>query len=153
LSEKLGRPLHAVHEPVPHYAEELSTRVTTFFDRLTPGKPVWRRNLSLWPCCLLWMPTTTIDRTLWDRAPADPAAPRLWLRSERQTLRLLPASGAILFTIRVQMAPLSVLSGRPARARDLAAWLRGAGGENRRDQLGELLGPDLAWLDSIATGG
>ncbi len=151
LSEKMGKPLHRVHGPVPHYAGELSARVDTFFDRLAPGKAVWRRNLSLWPCCLLWVPTNTIDRALWDAAPADPSHPRLWLRSERQTLRRLPRTGAVLFTIRVQMAPLSVLRHRPDRARDLAAWLRGPGGESRRDQLGEVLTPDLAWLDDVAT--
>jgi hypothetical protein len=151
LTEKLGGTAAAVHAPVAHYAEELASRVDTFFDRLSPDKPVWRRNLSLWPACLLWVPTSDIAPELWDHAPADGAAPRLWLRTERQTLRRLPDSGAILFTIGVQMAPLSVLSGRPDRARDLAAWLRGTGGESRRRQLGPLLEPDLDWLDRVAT--
>jgi hypothetical protein len=150
LVEKLGLPVDAVHRPVPHYAEELAGRVDTFFDRLLPDKVVWRRNLSLWPCCLLWVPTTTIAPELWDPAPPDGGVPRLWLRSERQTLRRLPDSGAVLFTIRVQMAPLSILSGRPDRAAGLAAWLRAPGGESRRDQLGALLGADLAWLDVVA---
>jgi hypothetical protein len=156
LADKLGRPTDAVHGPVAYYGEELASRVDTFFDRIAPDKPVWRRNLSLWPCCLLWVPTATIAPELWDPAPTPDSAtgsavsPRLWLRSERQTLRRLPASDAILFTIRVQMAPLAVLASRPDRAGDLAAWLRGPGGESRREQLGPLLGSDLAWLDSVA---
>jgi hypothetical protein len=35
----------------------------------------------------------------------------------------------------------------------LAAWLRGPGGESRREQLGPLLAGDLAWLDAVADGG
>lgn len=150
LAEKMGRPTLEVHAPVAHYAEELGIRVDTFFDRLAPGKPVRRRNLSLWPACLLWVPTPTIPAALWDPPPADRSGPALWLRSERQTLRRLPASGAILFTIRVQMAPVSVLAQRPDRARDLAAWLRAPGGASRREQLGPLLQRDLAWLDAVA---
>jgi dimethylamine monooxygenase subunit A len=150
LAEKIGRPAAQVHAPVAHYAEELSARVDTFFDRLAPDRLVRRRNLSLWPCCLLWVPTSTLAPVLWDRAGP---GPRLWLRSERQTLRRLPGSGAILFTIRVQMAHLSVLALRPRRAGELAAWLRGPGGESRREQLGPLLDADLSWLDGVGAGG
>jgi hypothetical protein len=116
---------------------------------LAPERIVSRRNLSLWPACLLWLPTHAIAPELWDPPPAE-GPPRLWLRSERQTLRRLPRSGAILFTIRVQMAPLTVLARRPERARALAAWLRGPGGESRRQQLGRLLDGDLGWLDEVA---
>ena len=38
---------------------------------------------------------------------------RLWLRSERQTLRRLPATGAVLFTIRVQQTPFASLRSGP----------------------------------------
>jgi hypothetical protein len=152
LGDKIGQPAAVVHAPVQHYAEELAGRVDTFFDRLRPGGLVRRRNLSLWPACLLWVPTPTLADELWDPAPADDSQPRLWLRSERQTLRRLPETSAILFTIRVQMAPLSVLADVPARAGGLAAWLRGPGGESRREQLGPLLQADLAWLDQVSGG-
>jgi dimethylamine monooxygenase subunit A len=150
LADKLGGSATQIHAPVAHYAEELSGRVDTFFDRLAPGRLVRRRNLSLWPTCLLWMPNTGIDPQLWDPAPPDHGAPRLWLRSERQTLRRLPESGAILFTIRVQMAHMSVLAERRDRAGALASWLRGPGGEGRRRQLGSSLDDDLIWLDDVA---
>jgi hypothetical protein len=150
LAEKLGGTATRIHAPVRHYADELSDRVDTFFDRLAPGKLVWRRNVSLWPACLLWVPHHAIDPTLWDAPASDPSAPLLWVRSERQTLRRLPDTGAILFTIRVQMAPLSILSTRPDRARDMALWLRSPSGEARRLQLGPLLDHDLAWLDRTA---
>ncbi len=61
LAEKMGRPLAMVHEPVAHYAEELSPRVDTFFDRLAPDRLVWRRNFSIWPVLWLWAPRSTIS--------------------------------------------------------------------------------------------
>jgi hypothetical protein len=149
LRDKLDLPMARVHGPVDHYAQELSSKADTFLDRLIPGRLVTRRNLSLWPCCLLFVPTLKLDASLWDPVPLS-GLPRLWLRSERQTLRRLPGSGAILFTIKVQMVHLSALGHRPDLAATLAAWLRGPGGESRRQQLGQLLGPDLAWLDGVA---
>jgi hypothetical protein len=153
LAEKMGHTAAVVHQPVAHYAEELSDRVDTFFDRLAPDKLVWRRNVSLWPACLLWVPHRDIDPALWDVGSDDPARPTLWLRSELQTLRRLRGTGAILFTIRVQMAPLSVLSTRPDRAGELADWLRAPSGESRRLELGLALEHDLDWLDAVAAAG
>jgi hypothetical protein len=153
LAEKLGRPTALVHEPVAYYAEELSHRVDTFLDRLAPGKPVWRRNFSLWPALLLWAPCHALDPVLHEERNPGESAPHLWLRSERQTLRSLPETGAILFTIRVQCAPIAVLAHRPDRAGDLAAWLRAPGGENRRHQMGPRSDELLPWLDQVAGAG
>jgi hypothetical protein len=149
LREKLGLPTTLVHGPVPHYAEELGPRVDTLFDRLPPGKRVWRRNVSVWPALVLWAPCHSLDPTLYAEASARDGAPPLWIRSERQTLRRLPESGAILFTIRVQTVPIAVLAERPDRARDLAAWLRAPIGAVRRRQLGHLLDALLPWLDAV----
>jgi heme-dependent oxidative N-demethylase alpha subunit-like protein len=55
--------------------------------------------------------------------PPKPIPDRMRLRVERQTLRRLPRSGAIVFTIRVYMTPLAGLG--PGEAGRLAAALRG----------------------------
>jgi dimethylamine monooxygenase subunit A len=148
LSEKMGHPLDLIHEPVPRYAEELAARVDRFIDRLSPAKPVWRRNFSLWPACLLWAPVHALDPSLHEVTGG--GAPALWLRSERQTMRRLPDSGAILFTIRVQMAPVSVLAQRPGRARDLAHWLESSSGAVRLRQTGPQADALLRWLAEVA---
>ena len=152
LADKLGRPLASIHGPVPHYADELAARVDRFLDRLAPGRGAWRRN---------WLVHT--DDRLFAPVPSPPPDPpltaedagrRLWLRSERQTLRRLPASGAVVFTIRTQQAPLAVLDPHPglrARlARSVASWsdalVTYRGGEAVR-------GPLLAWLRSGAASG
>ena len=146
LGEKMGQPTADVHQPVAHYARELSQRVDTFFDRLAPGKLVWRRNFSLWPTLLLWVPCHTLDPSLVGEPPFRHGRPTHWLRSERQTLRRLPDTGAIAFTIKVQMMPIALMEQRPDRARELADWLRSPAGHARWDLLGESAEPLVDWL-------
>jgi hypothetical protein len=115
--EKLGLPITDVHEPVPHYGEELAQRVDRFLDHLAPGKNAWRRNWTIHASPKLHVP----------RPPAldGPVQPRdLWLRSERQVLWALPATGGILFTIRTQQFPLRALATRPDVASSMASSLR-----------------------------
>ena len=150
LSEKLGQPLAGIHQPVAHYADELATKVDTFFDRLSPSALVGRRNFSIWPTNALWAPCRRLDQSLHQAPIGDD--PPLWLRSERQTLHRLPETGAILFTIRVQTAPMSALRARPDRSADLARWLRSASGTSRRSELGPMAGVLLSWLDAQAAG-
>ena len=114
LADKIGRPQGRIHEPVPHFDATLTRRVDTFFDRLAPGRIVSRRNWGITPHPLLFVPAyEALPRPEpWD-------VEHLWLRSERQTLRRLPRTGAVLFTIGVQLAPLTALRGRA----DVAARL------------------------------
>jgi hypothetical protein len=116
LADKIGRTQQEVHGPVPRYDGELASRVSTFFDRLAPGRIVARRNWGFAPSPLLFVPDLA---ALGDPGPFDPA--RWWLRSERQTLRRLPDTGAVLFTIRVQLAPVDALADRPELCDRLAA--------------------------------
>ena len=143
LADKLGRPTGSVHEPVPGYEEELGGRVDRFLARLRPGLVTARRNWSVHPSAALFAPVPP---------PASPGAD-LWLRSERQTLRRLPESGAVLFTIRVQQTPFSSLVHRPDVAGRLAARLRAqppafTGYQGLAPSLPEV----LAGLDEMASG-
>ena len=79
------------------------------------------------------------------------AAPgHLWLRSERQTLRRLPRTGGVLFTILVQQAPLGVLADHPAQAAALAARLRAQPDDlTRMNGLAPHRDAVLAWLGGL----
>ena len=104
LHEKIGRPLHAVHDTVPGYADGTRNAmlIERMFDHLGPGTIVARGNWSLHREGALHLPAAKHDL---DRlAPADP----LHRRAERQTLRRLP-SGDILFTIDVTVAAIDAL--------------------------------------------
>lgn len=123
LRDKLGRHVTAVHGPVDGYADGLAARVDRLFDRLGT-RPVLRRNWFVHPDAALFQP---------DRPPGgDPVVPyaetldRLHCRSERQTLRRLPATGMILFTIRVQQAPLRELVAADRRRAAFARLLNQA---------------------------
>jgi len=111
LGDKLGRTQQDVHVPVPRYDVELSARVSKLLDRLSPGRIVARRNWGFASSAHLFVPDVA---ALGDPGAFDPA--RWWLRSERQTLQRLPVSGAVLFTIRVQLAPLEAVGARPSLA-------------------------------------
>ena len=120
VSDKIGLPLEGIHAPVAHYEGELRERVDRFHDRLTSGRPAWRRNWFVLPTNELHLPA--YGHQLHDVSDiADDGSP-MWIRSERQTLRRLPETDAIVFTIRVQQAPLGVLRNRP----DIAAKMLAA---------------------------
>jgi hypothetical protein len=114
LADKIGRPITEVHARVPGYDTELASKVDSFLRRLTTGTVVARRNFTIHERPDLFAP---------DVPPLLGLAPHeQWLRSERQTLRRLPRSDAILFTIRTQQVQLQHVD-RPTRQR-LAARLR-----------------------------
>lgn len=109
-AEKMGLPLAAMHAPIQGYAEQLASGVDHFIARLRPGKIFGRCN---------WFIAAT-PNLRWIAGPpeqafagvtAENAGETLFVRSERQTLRRLPETGAILFTIGVYVAPLGSLSG------------------------------------------
>ncbi len=129
LAEKFGRPLEAVHDPVPGVNERLAARINRIFHALRPGAPVWRQNWSLCTDPGLFHPDAT------GAGVSDPAlAPAAYLRVEHQTLHKLAVSGDVLFTIKIAVDPLSVLESREDGAR-LAALLRDDLAALRADEL------------------
>ncbi len=108
--EKIGLPLRALHAPIAGYEEQLATGVDRFMETLKPG-PIYGR-------CNWFIAPTGERRWIADAPPeqafahvtAGNAGETLFVRSERQTLRRLPQTGAILFTIGVYVEPLGTLS-------------------------------------------
>ena len=110
LTEKLGRPMEAIHGPVPGFSGPMATRVERIFDHLRVEAPLERFNLSIYGDGQLRHGETREEGK--QRFP--PGAPILGhahVRIERQTLRKLAPSGAILFTVRIHVDPLAVLDG------------------------------------------
>jgi hypothetical protein len=107
--DKMGLPLAAMHAPIQGYAEQLASGVDHFMSRLKPGRIFGRCNWFIAPTgAMRWIAGSPED----DFAGVDRtnAGERLFVRSERQTLRRLPETGAILFTIGVYTTPLASLS-------------------------------------------
>lgn len=120
LAEKFGRSMAGIHEPVPGFADQMETRVARIFDHLRPETPVWRLNWSLHDDATLPLPDLP-EGPRFEKLDGEALLTRAFLRVERQTLRKLPKAGAIVFTIKTYIDPLTLLldKGGPALARDL----------------------------------
>lgn len=120
LVAKMGKPLAEIHDPVPGFRDTLAQPVHQFFDRMRADKPVWRLNWSLMDDPALFQPGGHFRSQRSADIDAGNAGDKVILRVERQTLRRLPESDAIVFTIRIHRRPLSALAGRPEAAQKLA---------------------------------
>jgi dimethylamine monooxygenase subunit A len=124
LTEKIGRPLAEVHGPVPFYRERLARPVDGFTRHLKAGHIAGRLNWSVLDDATLFQPSGKW-RDEYNRAvTVENAGETLFLRVERQTLRRLPRTGAILFGIRVHVYRLSVAITTPVTAACLAEAIR-----------------------------
>ncbi|MEM7779919.1 MAG: DUF3445 domain-containing protein [Pseudomonadota bacterium] len=134
--DKIGKPMRALHAPIAGYEEQLAAGVDRFMDTLRPGMIYGR--------CNWFIAATGAKRWIEDRPESeafthvtpDNAGETLFVRSERQTLRRLPQTGAILFTIGVYVESLSTLT--PANLKMLAKAAQNllAGEGNRRGTTG-----------------
>jgi hypothetical protein len=152
LLDKIGKPLLGVHGPVPFYKDRLARPIDRFFANLKIGHIVTRLNWSLLDNPALFQPGGKW-RTEGDNAitPAN-AADRIYLRVERQTLRRLPVSDAILFGIRIHVYPLARVIATPEQATDLAAAVRALPPEIQHyKSLLVFRSALLDWLDTAAS--
>jgi hypothetical protein len=100
LAEKLGGTMASIHVPVARYDKDLDSPVNAVLTRLNVEKPMWRTNWGISNHASLFQP---------DIPPITPDIDigEMWFRTEWQTLRRLPETGAILFTIRTYVEKLS----------------------------------------------
>ena len=119
LADKIGKPMQAIHGPVPLYAEKMGRQVDRFFQHLKADKPVWRINWSLIDDPALFQPSGHGLTEEDPRFQQETIGENVWFRSERQTLVRLPETGAIVFGIRIYQNTLGEVAGDPVRARRL----------------------------------
>ena len=122
LAEKFGQSLDGLHAAVPGYPDKMARVMNRIFDNLKVEQPVWRVNWSIYPDAELHHPESKERPRDWfdDPANLDAAA---FVRVERQTLRRLPSSGDLLFTVRIHVDPFEAFRRHP-EGRELAARLR-----------------------------
>ncbi|ODT06390.1 MAG: hypothetical protein ABS58_11705 [Mesorhizobium sp. SCN 65-20] len=121
LTEKFGLPIHDIHRPVPGFGPgtRMAELIARMFDKL--AVLVERFNWSIQANGDLYHPLS--DRQRLARSaeaestfPGADVAGHAFIRVERQTLRKLPVSRDVLFTIRIHVNPLAVLARHPNRA-------------------------------------
>lgn len=135
LREKFGQPIHAIHAPVPGFGGETRNAqlIARMFDTARPGQPMLRWNWSLYGDDRLFHPDSSAPGTR--RFGQGERAENVFLRVERQTLRKLPGSGDMLFTVRIFVDPIGELE-KQADAPRIAVSL-----------IEQMLGLDAAQLD------
>lgn len=144
LGDKIGRALGEIHAPVAGYDAALARPVDRFFDHVKPGRLVWRMNWGVVDSPARFQPV---------RPPAPKpitaaaAGERLWLRVERQTLRKLRETAAVVFTIHTHITRLDRAIATPAAAADLASAIAAMPLEMQRYKHIAPFAPALlAWL-------
>lgn len=144
LQDKIGLAMEDIHVTVPQYREKLHVSLTRFFRRLPVDKPVIRNNYSIQivpptsnrnglvdPEELSWSSVLNGPETEFEHRHGRQTQPplvtpeTLRLRTERQTLRRLPLSGAIIFGIRTYVIPVETLAKEPAVPGRMASAVRG----------------------------
>lgn len=148
LTDKIGLPVDDVHGPVPGLNASLGTAINRYLSRMKRGSCWLRAN---------WGLAATPERNEHpDRHKGRLETPvdfeRVWVRREDQAILSLPASGGVLFGIRVVVRPLAELARSPEKARRLvqalrtmsAAMLQYKGLTEVREEL-------VAFLDGAAT--
>ncbi|BFM10470.1 DUF3445 domain-containing protein [Simiduia litorea] len=144
LLEKIGKNLDVIHAPIPGYQDALGANVNRFFQKLKIGAPVWRGNWSVVTNARLYQPG---DSEAIAVTEPENIARCCYLRGERQTLRRLPESNAIAFTIRVSIEPIAVIASDLPVLQSLYSALKSMSAEEKAYKSLHHLEPALStWL-------
>ncbi|KAJ5082361.1 hypothetical protein N7532_011404 [Penicillium argentinense] len=138
LSDKFGMRLSDIHTSgdVPQYKEKLEKGMMNFFRRLKPEEPVLRNNYFIQvDDSLPWSHSIgpeDAETVSWNTAEKNKAIENHFFRSERQSLRRLPRSGAVIFTIRTYFEPITAIVKEPYVPGRLASAIRSWGDDVSR---------------------
>jgi Protein of unknown function (DUF3445) len=155
LEDKFAMPLSEIHTSgdVPQFREKLEKGMMNFFRRVKPEDPVLRNNYFLQvDDDLAWSHSIGSEdsaEVAWSTAEKNKAIGHHYFRSERQSLRRLPRSGGVVFTIRTYFLPITEIAeedyvpGRLASA--VRSWGEDVSRYKGRERYQEIL---LEYLDT-----
>ena len=154
LEDKFGMPLSEIHTSgdVPQFKTKLEKGMMNFFRRLRPQEMVARNNYFIQvDDDLAWswsIGDEDSPEVSWSTAEKNRAVEHHYFRSERQTLRRLPKSGGVVFTIRTYFHPIVEVAQEDYVPGRLASAVRSWGDDVDRykgkERYGEVL---LEYLD------
>lgn len=120
LAEKIGRPLHEIHAPVPGLNPSIGSAIDRFLRSLKPSTAFLRDNWGIAASDELNLhPARGIPRPMLPVVLRD-----LWLRVEHQALVALPSGAGIIFGIRLSLYRLDEVRADPVVAAHLARALQ-----------------------------
>ncbi|KDR69010.1 hypothetical protein GALMADRAFT_272187 [Galerina marginata CBS 339.88] len=106
LAEKMGKPLHEVHGPVPDYKEKMQSSMDRYFTNMPSDKPIQRGSWSLEIGQLLYSQPGDPHFGFRERQEPNLQVEDIFLRVDWQTLRRLPKSRAIVFNFKALFTPV-----------------------------------------------
>jgi hypothetical protein len=155
LEDKFGMPLSEIHTSgdVPQFREKLERGMLGFFSRLRPEQMYARNNYFIqvdddlaWSWSIGDEDSPAIS---WNTAEKNRAVEHHMFRAERQTLRRLPRTGAVVFTIRTYFHPITEIAQEDYVPGRLASAIRSWGDDvaryKGRERYGDVL---LEYLDA-----
>lgn len=159
LVASVGRNVRWAHEPVPDLTTTQGSRIDRILASVHVDAPCARFNWQLTPLASIFFPpdprsaNNAVLNAVSAQLAKDPSlAPSLLhMRVERQTLRRLPESGAVAFSIHTYSDPLSSLLGDRAALQALLLLLKDYSAT--RLQYSEMDGVQaavIAWLETQA---
>ncbi len=133
LSEKMGKSLASIHEPIINLEEKIGRMIRHFLQNLNVTDCYQRSNWFLFASneyCVL--PGSFDFSSEMNGINQDNIGAKLYLRSERQTFRRLRNTKAIVFGIKVYVEPISIVKNHPAIAEDLLVALNTMSAEQKQ---------------------
>ena len=150
LTEKFNKSLLNLHEYVPSYKKKIGSRVDNFFNKLSPDRIFQRFNWSIYESSSLFQPERSkadVERS--KSINSTNAGDKLFLRVERQTIRKLPKTLSIVFTIRVHVDPLSSIQNSLSLVRDLNLALKNLSKDMKAyKSIDQIEKPLKGWLEN-----
>ena len=113
LSEKIGKPMVRIHEPVSEYDAAVAQRVQRLFDMVHPDRPMWRANAFAYDHAKLFTPKREAD------PPRKLVGEPRYIRSERQVIKKLPLTSAVVFSIHTYVVPIESLTANQTKDLEL----------------------------------
>ncbi|WP_157893531.1 heme-dependent oxidative N-demethylase subunit alpha family protein [Aquidulcibacter paucihalophilus] len=144
--EAIGKSLFGLHRPVPGGDPGLGGRISRVFSLLRDELVLERHNWTVQWRDARYTPNGGPLRAAAAAAGLEEGREALHVRVERQTIRRLPESGAVLFTIRIRLYRLADLLGESELAQAFQQAWHEAGPEVRAYKKWESLERHVAAL-------
>ena len=145
LREKFQQSLSELHRSVPGYKDKIDSRVNTIFTNLPDQKIFERYNWSIFDSPELFQPVS--NKSLVEIKNTQPE--KLFIRVERQTIRRLDYSRAVLFAVRVHVNPITDLINNKKSISDLIQAIENLEGDMKTYKVIEPFEENLInWLKS-----
>jgi hypothetical protein len=158
LVASVGRDVDWAHQTVPRLTDQLGPKINRVLDSVHDATPCERFNWQITPMATIFFPhddphaaNAAAMRSVSEALSRDAgqAGQLLWMRVERQTLRRLPTSRAVAFSLHTYSDPLASLESDQASIRAILALLRAYSAERwHYSEMHIIREPILAWLES-----